>query len=623
MTALRLCKDASNVTELSGEVHVDARSEAELNRRCPRRLRFAVVLMGIGLILSACSSGGPATTAAADTAARSSVVSIPPTSPTSPASSTTAPAATPTTPGPAVEAGAPSFRATVALEPDHALIGRLVVDGPEDLRPEVLVNGSERSFVVPVTTAGPHHEIPIVGLRAESTYEITVGDGMATRTLELTTGPVPAEFPDFEIAVADTGSMSEGFTLFDLLDVTDQLSGVVPDDGSEPPRDGYLVAVDAEGEVVWYHRADHSIGDVRQLLDGTLLHEYNDTAARRIDLFGRTVEEWAGSIITGPLEFDAYGRRVVGQDATPVDVDSMHHELAMLPDGDLLTLSTELITLGGFPKEGLCGEPLGIDGTYDLISDVIVEFAPSGEVVARYPLIDYLDPVNRPEDQNVCGLPFDQVFPNWLYRAQGFDRATDWTHANAVVVDPTGRYLTVSVRHQDAILQIDRTTGELAWRFGPGGDFELTDPAGFAYHQHAIEWQGDGTLLLYDNGNGRPGTARGPDDGLPPPYSRAVQYRLDPDSGTAEVVWEYRSEIDGEPVFAAFVGDADRLDNGNVLVVNGGLNSGRPDGITAQIVEVVPDSDGSGGEVVFDLRVAAPGRNLVIYRAERIESFYP
>ena len=94
-----------------------------------------------------------------------------------------------------------------------------------------------------------------------------------------------------------------------------------------------------------------------------------------------------------------------------------------------------------------------------------------------------------------------------------------------------------------------------------------------------------------------------------------------PDAGTAEVVWQRTSTVDGEPSFASFVGDADRLENGNVLITDGGY-ADRPDGITAQITEVVPDDSEAGGRIVFDLRIADE-RELIIYRAERIPTLYP
>lgn len=494
------------------------------------------------------------------------------------------------------------------LVDDHALVGRLVVESDEPVRPQIEVVGTERSFEIPVAGPASRHEIPVVGLRAEHDYQVSVSVGEEVVEADLRTGALPDRLPELRIATAEPGEMSEGFTVFNVLGLPE----------GDPPSEGLAIAVDPEGEVVWYHRTDHPIGDLRQLEDGTILHEYNDTGARRIDLFGETLEEWGGDIIMGPLRLDAYERQVVGEGATEVATDSMHHEVGMLDNGNLVAVSSELRTYDGFAGP-LCGEGEDFDGSYDLIVDVIVEFQPDGTVVAEYPLADHLDPVARASDQNVCGLPFDDVFPNWLYRAQGEADALDWTHANAVVPDPSGAAFTVSVRHLDAILQIDRATGELLWRFGPGGDLEVAHPSDYPSHQHAPEWQDDGTLLVYDNGNTR---APGPDDPADVERtSRAVRYRIDPDAGTAEVVWSYTATVDGEPAYASFVGDADRMANGNVLMTNGGY-ADRPDQVSAQIVEVVPDDSPAGGRIVFDLRLDHPDQPI-IYRAERVETFYP
>ena len=328
-----------------------------------------------------------------------------------------------------------SVSATVQLDEGNALVGRLHLVHSGDDAVEVHVRGDERSFEVPVDRALAEQDVPIAGLRAESDYVVEVRSGDDAVELDLRTGPLPPELDAIEVVAADADAMSPGVTLFDVLDVTDQLNDVVP---TEPPDAGLLVAVDDEGQVVWYLETPHPMGDVRQLDDGTFLVEYNDTGARRIDLFGNVLEEWAGRIITGPLATDAFGRTVTGDAPVVVDTDSMHHEVGLLPDGNLVAISSELRTVEGFDQPR-CGEdPAEFDGSYDLISDVIVEFTPAGEIVARYPLADLLDPVGDDRDGNVCGLPFDQVFPNWLYRAQGYADALDWTHANAVVPDPTG-----------------------------------------------------------------------------------------------------------------------------------------------------------------------------------------
>jgi len=74
-------------------------------------------------------------------------------------------------------------------------------------------------------------------------------------------------------------------------------------------------------------------------------------------------------------------------------------------------------------------------------------------------------------------------------------------------------------------------------------------------------------------------------------------------------------------LFAGFVGDVDRLANGNVLIVDGGLNGAEPfPELSARIVEVVPAGE-SGGEIVWGLEVQG-GPGWVVYRAERLSSVY-
>jgi hypothetical protein len=269
----------------------------------------------------------------------------------------------------------------------------------------------------------------------------------------------------------------------------------------------------------------------------------------------------------------------------------------------------------------MCNEPASqFTGSYRLILDVIIEFEPAtGRIVREYPLADYFDPHTNPADANICGYPGATQYPNYLYASHG--EVHDWTHANAVILDEKNNRLIISIRHLDTVLAITYDAdsrgpaGTKLWRFGPkGSDFELEDGGKWQLHQHAVELQPDGSILLYDNGNDRPNTN--------PLYSRAVRYAID-DTGpksswTISQEWEYRPTIDGTPAYAFFVSDADRLSNGNVLVDTGGMIP-TIHGATAQIDEVVP-AEGSGGKVVFQLRLLA--ETSFIYRATRVSSLY-
>ena len=175
--------------------------------------------------------------------------------------------------------------------------------------------------------------------------------------------------------------------------------------------------------------------------------------AREIDVLGNVVREWAGRLELGRLATDEYGRTIAGPNVIPVDTDSMHHEIHPMPDGNLIALSTELNQVSGFTKP-MCGEtPDKFTGTYQLISDVIVEFEPdTGKIVHEWHLADYFHPQTNPADSNICPLAPAFAVPVFMYTS--FGDVKDWTHANAVVLDEERNALIVSSRHMSAVLAI-------------------------------------------------------------------------------------------------------------------------------------------------------------------------
>jgi hypothetical protein len=151
----------------------------------------------------------------------------------------------------------------------------------------------------------------------------------------------------------------------------------------------------------------------------------------------------------------------------------------------------------------------------------------------------------------------------------------DYVHSNALVQDHDGNWL-VSSRHLSEITKIDRSTGDILWRWGgKNNQFrfvgDIDDSTGFHY-QHDIHRLDNGNYMLYDNGNFHT-----------PPYSRAVEYRLDTKAMTATLVWQYRDKPD---IYANFMRSSQRLPGGNTFIGWGGSTFGpittltevRPDG---------------------------------------------
>ena len=219
--------------------------------------------------------------------------------------------------------------------------------------------------------------------------------------------------------------------------------------------------------------------------------------------------------------------------------------------------------------------------------EVLVEINDKGEVIWEWNSFDHLD-TNR--------LPLKQ-------EVQKKNSVYDWLHANSVQYYAPDDSLVVSFRHQSWVIKIDHQTGEVLWKLGRDGDFELvnrnsdTKVAWFSA-QHAPELHSDGTILIYDNGNERGWTNE--------LFSRAVIYQLDDEKMEARQIWQYQTDY-----YTDFVGDVDLLENGNILVTAGGQrNSPGP----AQIIEVTPDNP---SREVWKMEI--PGFD--IFRATRISDF--
>lgn len=520
--------------------------------------------------------------------------------------------------------------AEVRPGPNSVLSAELDLEMASDSTIEVTVDGPGDTAVADspdgeTTTA----TVPVLGMRATETYDIEVTatstDG-ETESLDLTfdTGAIPEDFPPLEVTVSEPDAMSPGITLYNAM------YWGPPDDSDveveDPENAGLIIAVDSSGETVWYYQSELGLSDVSTTDRGTLLISVDDVLIREIDMLGSVIKEQGTLVATEYSPVDIEGTTLLSDITDPIDIDSSHHELYEMANGNTLTLSTEIIDLDPTRTAGLCDgktndddEP--IPDPEAVVGDVVTELTPAGEVVQEWAISDYFAPLDRP-GTDMCTEPNPIAPPNWFYPQR--EDLRDWTHANAAVVDEATNTLVVSLRHLNSLMGIryaddeNGPAGELLWDIAPDGSLAMVGGGEVAYHGHAVEPQPDGTLLYYDNGNGRPGT--GPEAGAPP-FSRAVMFRVDPDAATVEQVWEHRDVLpDGSPIFAAFLSDADRLENGDILITHGGVST-EAELNYSRLVEVVPNFETGENEIVFD---AILGDQETIgwtaYRAERLPS---
>lgn len=417
------------------------------------------------------------------------------------------------------------------------------------------------------TREGTSHTVPVVGMRAESAYELEVlvrGDASSAEeiasltTLPFETGALPPDTRLPTVVETAAGAQPEAFTLLGP-GRRPTLSGPGPSD--EP----YMIALDGEGEVVWYYQEPEALSnflerDMHQLPSGDLLVQM-PTELRIINVAGEVLQTFR-----------------------PDDPSlELHHDSIPLASGGVLGLTRQDRTVQA-PSQG---------GEVVVTGDGLIEWNAAGDVVWTWSAFDHLD-VDR--------------FPGPLSESSSIfaGGALDWTHGNGLFERvERGSYL-VSLRHQNWIIDVDRASGAVNWRLGPGGDFTLEGEGigdvEWFYSQHAPSIVTGGELLLYDNGNERP---QAPDS-----YSRAVRLRLDEVAMTAEQTWSFRTDE-----YTPYLGDAWATPDGTVLVCAGGVLGDAP---LAELVEV----SGQGGAEPNGWSVAY-GADAVVYRARRIESFYP
>ena len=493
---------------------------------------------------------------------------------------------------------------TLAQPSEHTPLAALLTfstDEPGRVSLEI-ADGDRTWSVTPVDDYRTDHEIPVLGLRPDRSHDVTVvvsdeaGNESSAPPVTIRTDPLPENFPPLDVRVSKPAAMEPGVTLFGMFRW--------PDGGRPDQTFGLLIAVDAAGDVVWYHRTDEAALLAIRLQNGNLLYNTSPGGARgalvEIDLLGNVKHTWRSRAVS------AEGL----EDAILVDVDSIHHDVLELPSGNFAVFSSEIRTFENYPTSD--EDPAAPRGTQEVVGDIVVEFARDGTLVNQWHLLDLVDPYRLGYGS------LDTGFWRITYQALMEDEpdVVDWAHANALFYDRVEDAYLVALRHQDAIVKLDRATGQVDWILGPHSGWNapwgelLLQPRGdmaWAYHSHGLEATPQGTLLMYDNGNDRASAfeARLPGSDA---FSRAVEFEVDAEAREVRQVWSYQGS-EGEPFYSSFLSDADWLPvTGNVLITDGarvtelegdqGDNDDLPDHQWARILEVTHTAP---AETVFEL----------------------
>jgi hypothetical protein len=308
--------------------------------------------------------------------------------------------------------------------------------------------------------------------------------------------------------------------------------------GTASPGTPAHLILDSKGRVVYYKKFNSNTGDFKLHANGLMSYHNNS----KFYLMDSTFTVIDSVRIKNGLLFDA-------------------HELLILPNGHYTLLGNEKVQMNlssynMFNQNNTPGSP-----NATVTCGVIQEQDAAKNVVFEWHSKDYYSFAD-----------VDEVFLN-------NPSNVDWTHYNAVEMDQDGNYL-VSSRHFNEITKINRSDSSIVWRFGgKQNQFVFTnDPSKFLA-QHDIRRLSNGNVTMFDNGYNT----------VPLHPASTKEYKLNETAKTATLVWSF---TENAGAYSRFIGNTQRLSNGNTLTDWGGITNN----VNALFNVVTP-----GGNKIFEI----------------------
>ena len=299
------------------------------------------------------------------------------------------------------------------------------------------------------------YSIPVLGMRPDREHqiELTVTDesgDTVSRSFVHTTPGVPdnqLKFPSYDISIQDTERMEPG-VLF--LSVRRRALGrshwLSEKQYAWSTQWGMLLALDNKGEVLWWYESPSRTAGVARLANGNILMHRADFSTTEIDMLGNVVRQYYAEDRPLPPPDNP--------DAIPIkNQQTLHHQPHQMPNGDYLAFSANAYLIEDYYTSDVDPDAPRKDAM--VMADTVVQFNEAGEQVWSWNTMDYLDPFR---------IGYDTFWSYWWVR--GFDQHVDWTHANGLSYDASDDSILVSLRHQSAILKIDRKTKAIKWILG-------------------------------------------------------------------------------------------------------------------------------------------------------------
>ena len=266
-----------------------------------------------------------------------------------------------------------------------------------------------------------------------------------------------------------------------------------------------------------------------------------------------------------------------------------HHDIEPMPNGNVLVLAWEKFDYAAAVQAGRDTSQLP-DG--EIWSEAIYELKPifpdSAHLVWEWHAWDHLVQDHDPQKDNFANVADhpELINLNYLGTSAG---AADWLHANSIAFNAARNEIVLSFRETSEIVVIDHATNSAqaashsGGNSGKGGDllYRWGNPASYGrgtlanqqlFHQHDARWvdiglPNEGKILIFNNGDLRPGGAFSTADFISPPLDSLSHYQAPIITGYLPLLPDSSfSSLPNDSIYSAIMGGAQVLPNGNMLI---------------------------------------------------------
>jgi hypothetical protein len=304
------------------------------------------------------------------------------------------------------------------------------------------------------------------------------------------------------------------------------------------------------------------------------------------------------------------------------------HDIVPLPNGDIIIIMQEIKSRAQAIQAGRDPNTVSNQFYPNMLIQVHQTGPTSGDIVWEWHVWNHLiqdfdankdnygDVSEHPE---LANINFDQYW------------SPGWPYFNSVDYNPKFDQILISAHNFDEVWIIDHSTtteeaasheggqygygGDLLYRWGNPQTYDRGDASDKKlYFQHQCCWvkpglPGAGHILVFSNGNTRPGSPISSVDEITPDVDNDTGEYYLPSGGTYgpdNLTWQY---LLPEDLFSEGFGGAQRMLNGNTLICSGW---------TGTFIEVTPDK-----QIVWTFINPYPYLHDEVYRTQYIPPYEP